>query len=44
LTPISGGKIEVLAKLFGGQGIINGPSWSPDSRRVALVSYQPVLP
>ena len=45
LTPISGGKIEVLAKLFGGQGIINVPSWSPDSRRVAFVSYyQPVLP
>src|SRR6202790_385562 len=25
------GKIEVLAKLFGGQGTINVPSWSPDS-------------
>jgi hypothetical protein len=34
------GKIEVLAKLFGGQGTINVPSWSPDSKRLAFVSYQ----
>ena len=34
------GKIEVLAKLFGGQGTINVPSWSPDSRQLAFVSYQ----
>ena len=40
LMPLAGGKIEVLAKLFGGQGTINVPSWSPDSRRVAFVSYQ----
>ena len=33
-------KIEVLAKLFGGQGTINVPSWSPDSRQLAFVSYQ----
>lgn len=33
-------KITVLAKLFGGQGTINVPSWSPDSKRVAFVSYQ----
>jgi TolB protein len=33
-------KVDVLAKLFGGQGTINVPSWSPDSRRVAFVSYQ----
>jgi TolB protein len=31
---------QVLAKLFGGQGTINVPSWSPDSRRVAFVSYR----
>ncbi|MEY2409226.1 MAG: TolB protein [Verrucomicrobiota bacterium] len=37
---LASGKIEVLAKLFGGQGTINVPSWSPDSRRVAFVSYQ----
>jgi len=33
-------KITVLAKLFGGQGTINVPSWSPDSSRLAFVSYQ----
>jgi TolB protein len=33
-------KIIVLTKLFGGQGTINVPSWSPDSRRLAFVSYQ----
>jgi Tol biopolymer transport system component len=33
-------KISVLAKLFGGQGTINVPSWSPDSQKVAFVSYQ----
>lgn len=32
-------KITVLAKLFGGQGTINVPSWSPDSKEVAFVSY-----
>jgi TolB protein len=40
IMPLQGGKIEVLAKLFGGQGTINVPSWSPDSRRIAFVSYQ----
>jgi TolB protein len=39
LLPIKGGPPQTLAKLFGGQGTINVPSWSPDSRRVALVSY-----
>jgi TolB protein len=33
-------RIVVLAKLFGGQGTINVPSWSPDGRRLAFVSYQ----
>ena len=42
LMPAKGGNIEVLAKLFGGQGTINVPSWSPDSRKLAFVSYQSV--
>lgn len=42
LMPVGGGEIQVLARLFGGQGTINVPSWSPDSRRVAFVSYQQV--
>ena len=36
---VNGEKISVLAKLFGGQGTINVPSWSPDSNAVAFVSY-----
>lgn len=39
LMPVSGGKPEVIASLFGGQGTMNVPSWSPDSRNVAFVSY-----
>jgi Tol biopolymer transport system component len=33
-------KITVLAKLFGGQGTMNVPSWSPDGKQFAFVSYQ----
>jgi hypothetical protein len=40
LLSLQTGRIEVLAKLFGGQGTINVPSWSPDSRSLAFVSYQ----
>ena len=32
-------KITVLTKLFGGQGTINVPSWSPDGSKLAFVSY-----
>lgn len=35
-------EIIILAKLFGGQGTINVPSWSPDSQKLAFVSYHPV--
>ncbi len=42
--PLAGGKPKVIAALFGGQGTINVPSWSPDSKRIALVSYRFVLP
>jgi Tol biopolymer transport system component len=44
LMSLSDQKIQVLAKLFGGQGTINVPSWSPDSQTVAFVSYQLVYP
>ena len=37
-------KISVLAKLFGGQGTINVPTWSPDSKQLAFVSYLLVTP
>ncbi len=31
---------EILTRLFGGQGTINVPSWSPDGRQIAFVSYR----
>ncbi len=31
---------RVLTRLFGGQGTINVPSWSPDSKSIAFVSYR----
>ena len=40
MMPAGGGNLQVLAKLFGGQGTINVPSWSPDSRNLAFVSYR----
>jgi len=33
-------KVRVLATLLGGQGTINVPSWSPDSKKIAYVSYE----
>jgi TolB protein len=44
IMPLSGGKPRVLATLFGGQGTINVPSWSPDSKSLAFVSYRLVRP
>ena len=40
MMPAGGGEVRVLASLFGGQGTINVPSWSPDSRHLAFVSYR----
>jgi len=40
LMSLADRKITVLATLFGGQGTINVPSWSPDSKKLAFVSYQ----
>lgn len=44
LMPLRGGQIQELARLFGGQGTMNVPSWSPDSRQVAFVSYEWIRP
>jgi sugar lactone lactonase YvrE len=38
LMPAGGGAPRVIAYVYGGQGTINVPSWSPDSRRIAFVS------
>jgi Tol biopolymer transport system component len=39
LMPLtSAGAPKVLAYLYGGQGTLNAPSWSPDSKRIAFVS------
>lgn len=38
LMPAAGGQPKVIAYLYGGQGTINTPSWSPDGKRIAFVS------
>ena len=37
-TREGGRSARVVAYVYGGQGTINVPSWSPDSRRLAFVS------
>jgi Tol biopolymer transport system component len=37
-------RVDVLARLFGGQGTINVPCWSPDGKQIAFVTYQLVIP
>jgi len=39
LMPVDGGDIKVLTHLYGGQGTMNVPNWSPDSKKIAFVSY-----
>jgi Tol biopolymer transport system component len=39
LLPATGGKPKLLVALFGGQGSINVPCWSPDSTHFAYMSY-----
>jgi TolB protein len=38
ILPVSGGEPKTIAYLYGGQGTINVPSWSPDSKKIAFVS------
>lgn len=40
LASALGGPSRTLVKLFGGQGTINVNSWSPDSQKIAFVSYR----
>lgn len=39
LLDLETNKISELARFTGGQGTINVPSWSPDSKKIAFVSY-----
>ena len=32
-------KPKVLAYIYGGQGTMNVPSWSPDSKMIAFISF-----
>lgn len=36
--PAEGGEPEIIAYVYGGQGTINVPSWSPDGSQIAFVS------
>jgi TolB protein len=43
VMPVTGGQPKVVAYLYGGQGTINTPSWSPDSKHIAFVSNSNLL-
>jgi len=43
VMPVDGGPSKVVAYLYGGQGTINTPSWSPDSKHIAFVSNTQLL-
>ncbi|WP_223144935.1 TolB family protein [Teredinibacter waterburyi] len=36
--PIDGGEPSIIAYIYGGQGTINVPSWSPDGKSLAFIS------
>ncbi len=42
LMDLDGGAVETLFELFGGQGTINVPCWSPQGTEFAYVRYFPV--
>lgn len=44
LMQLEGNEIKIIAVLFGGQGTINVPSWSSDSKHIGFVSYRLVTP
>jgi len=43
VMPVGGGPSKVIAYLYGGQGTINTPSWSPDSKHLAFISNSSLL-
>jgi TolB protein len=44
LLPVEGGAPKVIAYIYGGQGSMNVPSWSPDSKKIAFVSNTDMSP
>ncbi len=38
IMPIEGGQPKVIGYVYGGQGTINVPSWSPDGKKIAFIS------
>jgi len=43
LMPITGGEAKIIAYVYGGQGTMNVPNWSPDGKRIAFVSNSDFL-
>jgi Tol biopolymer transport system component len=41
MMDVDGGNVETLFDLFGGQGTMNSPNWSPDGDEFAFVRYKP---
>ena len=41
LMDLDGGNAETLFELFGGQGTMNSPNWSPDGEEFAYIRYEP---
>lgn len=39
LMSLKNGSIQEIARIFGGEGSINSPSWSQDSKNLAFVNY-----
>ena len=44
MMPASGCVPRAIGYLYGGQGTLNVPSWSPDSQHIAIVSYTGMEP
>lgn len=44
LMPAQGGVPKTIGYIYGGQGTINVPSWSPDSKQLAFISNTKVQP
>ncbi len=38
MMPVEGGETKIIGYLYGGQGTMNVPNWSPDSKKIAFVS------